>query len=97
MNSFETKSHALALGAALAKEIPERAAGSISAGAWTKAVYDSLLAHTQNQQRWKIYPEVKPYLGEYLLRTQTCCFPCFGSIKISGGETFTVLFGIRSS
>ena len=54
---------AIALAECLTVVVPEIAT-SYTNGAWSQAVYQSLTAF-QQEKNWRIYPAVKPYLGEY--------------------------------
>jgi hypothetical protein len=66
MNSIASKAEVVHLGTKLASEIPLELNPGLSGNTqWTQAVYEVLRALAQERQ-WKIYPEEKPYKGEYL-------------------------------
>lgn len=65
MNSMATSDFVFELDTFLAKDIPKRAAKSISNRMWTEAVYKSL-THFCERYRWSINPKERCYVGEYL-------------------------------
>lgn len=66
MPSIANEATVTELGRHLASTIPELAKDAKSTGHWTEAVYKSFALYRERREGWKLYPETKAKLGEFL-------------------------------